>query len=410
MFKLTEAQEIGRERIEKRQNGVKGEKEGDVKDEHESAFLDDADISSASFLAILDPPNPFLVSRRLYYVSVTHRASSDQQIPLHVLLATPCAISTSSLLVPVSDTKKVNGTDVSVSGVVSGLSQPSGTTGTPNFTSYGNTTFTALVLRTNRTSAGLAGAAQVLSHYRSSTPTYCNIIVTLSRPSKFGAIVILWVVDDMIAGGQVVSQPVVAVTREENDVERFNVAEAVDRVAGNMGDKWGWVIKGFGNVTYSPLYEPPDCMAAYRAWLCASLFPRCAPSPSNPSFATIVPNSLIARDPRSDPPHSARGVSAGRVLQVHDTPFPENAASAPPPPKALPILAGALNDTGAYLPYTELLPCVDLCWLVMRACPRFAGFRCPRGRSGMGQYGVGGPAGCSAVGWLEEREMMKDYG
>ncbi|RKP27203.1 stretch-activated Ca2+-permeable channel component-domain-containing protein [Syncephalis pseudoplumigaleata] len=73
------------------------------------------------------------------------------------------------------------------------------------------------------------------------------------------------------------------------------------------------------------------CRAAYRDWLCAVTVPRCTvdgqPGPDEPN--------LVAR-----PPGHTR----------------------------------ALKDTGSW---TEVLPCVGLCYMVVQSCPAYFQFNCP---------------------------------
>ncbi|CAK5276060.1 unnamed protein product [Mycena citricolor] len=100
-----------------------------------------------------------------------------------------------------------------------------------------------------------------------------------------------------------------------------------------------------GRDFYSPLVTCADCQRAYRTWLCAISFPRCA-------------------DPAAAPPSAA-------LLQAQ-APDARNAAFPP----------------GSN--YTQLLPCLETCTAVDRACPHFLGFKCPVPRfNAAASYGVG---------------------
>lgn len=100
-----------------------------------------------------------------------------------------------------------------------------------------------------------------------------------------------------------------------------------------------------GRDFYSPLVTCADCQRAYRTWLCAVSFPRCAdPDTASPSAALLTSQSPDARNAA----------------------FPSGNA------------------------YTQLMPCLETCTATDRACPNFLGFRCPLPRFNAAQsYGVG---------------------
>ncbi|KAJ6468390.1 stretch-activated cation channel Mid1 [Mycena sanguinolenta] len=100
-----------------------------------------------------------------------------------------------------------------------------------------------------------------------------------------------------------------------------------------------------GRDFYSPLVTCADCQEAYRTWLCAVSFPRCADPAISPPTAALLP---------SQPPNA------------RNTGFPSG------------------NN------FTQLLPCLETCTATDRACPNFLGFRCPLPRFNAAQsYGVG---------------------
>ncbi|KAJ6570131.1 stretch-activated cation channel Mid1 [Mycena vulgaris] len=100
-----------------------------------------------------------------------------------------------------------------------------------------------------------------------------------------------------------------------------------------------------GRDFYSPLVSCADCQRAYRTWLCAISFPRCADADTAPSNAALL---------ASQSPNARNAAFPGGDL------------------------------------YTQLLPCIETCTATDRACPNFLGFRCPLPRFNAAQsYGVG---------------------
>ena len=111
-----------------------------------------------------------------------------------------------------------------------------------------------------------------------------------------------------------------------------------------------------GRDHYSPLQTCADCAESYRRWLCAVSLPRCGEFPS----------------------------STQQQLQQQQ---PQMPALVPQPPGMAPRNAALGNSTG----YTALLPCIETCSAVDRACPIILGFRCPSGDKVPAQssYGAG---------------------
>ncbi|KAF8888364.1 stretch-activated Ca2+-permeable channel component-domain-containing protein [Gymnopilus junonius] len=144
-----------------------------------------------------------------------------------------------------------------------------------------------------------------------------------------------------------------------------------------------------GRDWYSPLVGCNDCQREYRAWLCATSFTRCSePSPGNPSGFTSIP-----------PEPSATGIFASLASLL---PGSSNANSKQQPLSALLPQPTSAPQRNAFLPafpstYTQLLPCIEQCQAVDRACPPFIGFKCPVQKFNAGaSYGVGyvdGPGG-----------------
>jgi calcium channel MID1 len=120
-----------------------------------------------------------------------------------------------------------------------------------------------------------------------------------------------------------------------------------------------------GRDLYSPLSSCADCQAAYRTWLCTIQFIRCSEAP--PAGVTSPPDT-----------------NASDIEGRPQAPF---SALASQPPSATPRNPDFPTlGTG----YTVLLPCLETCTAVDRACPNFLQFRCPVPRFNAGvSYGVG---------------------
>ncbi|KAJ3570098.1 hypothetical protein NP233_g4627 [Leucocoprinus birnbaumii] len=136
-----------------------------------------------------------------------------------------------------------------------------------------------------------------------------------------------------------------------------------------------------GSDMYSFLVGCDDCQREYRKWLCTTLFPRCSePSQTNPAF--ITPN-------------------AGSMGIVNAGPNPTQAVMSALFP--VPSQSSTPGSSSPYLQgYTRLLPCIEVCNAVDRACPPFLQFRCPTSNfNGAATYGFGyidGPDGSQGGG------------
>jgi calcium channel MID1 len=129
-----------------------------------------------------------------------------------------------------------------------------------------------------------------------------------------------------------------------------------------------------GRDLYSPLVTCADCQNAYRTWLCTISFTRCSePSPGSPISSSI-------------PAASATGLSASVQPGNAGQQIPISAL-VPQPTSAVPRNSNLPNMTTSYL---SLLPCLEVCRAVDRACPSFLGFKCPKLRfNAAASYGVG---------------------
>ncbi|KAF4565607.1 stretch-activated cation channel mid1 [Pleurotus pulmonarius] len=129
-----------------------------------------------------------------------------------------------------------------------------------------------------------------------------------------------------------------------------------------------------GKDYYSPLASCADCQREYRKWLCAISFPRCSePNPEDPASFTRVPASPGATGLGARP-------TLGGPQQVFSALLPQPTSATPRNP----------NFPPASREWTMLLPCLETCYAVDRACPNFLGFKCPLRRfNAAATYGVG---------------------
>ncbi|KAH6897652.1 calcium channel [Coprinopsis sp. MPI-PUGE-AT-0042] len=127
-----------------------------------------------------------------------------------------------------------------------------------------------------------------------------------------------------------------------------------------------------GRDLYSPLVDCIDCQREYRKWLCAISLPRCSEaSPSNPDAFTALPPNPTATGLAATKNAQKQVLSALVPIQT----------STPPRNTNLP----PFNS-----PYQMLLPCIETCNAVDRACPPFLGFKCPTSNyNGASSYGIG---------------------
>lgn len=123
-----------------------------------------------------------------------------------------------------------------------------------------------------------------------------------------------------------------------------------------------------GRDWYTPLQSCESCQAAYRNWLCAVSFPRCGEAPPT--------------------------TAAAGATQAAQTVFPAllpQTSGAPPRNPNLPAFPASS--------YEVLLPCLETCNAVDRACPNFLGFTCPVPNFNANQsYGVGFVDGTARAG------------
>ncbi|KAH7102473.1 stretch-activated Ca2+-permeable channel component-domain-containing protein [Auriculariales sp. MPI-PUGE-AT-0066] len=117
---------------------------------------------------------------------------------------------------------------------------------------------------------------------------------------------------------------------------------------------------------WSPVHTCSSCFEAYRNWVCGLWFPRCSEPTRDAPAPTIPLTPSITR------PAALRNVAVG---QLPRTPVTELFPDAYP----------KLNQQ-----YSTVLPCLETCQAVERACPPFVQFQCPRVSVNANEsYGVG---------------------
>ncbi|GAA5839185.1 hypothetical protein JCM9279_002620 [Rhodotorula babjevae] len=150
------------------------------------------------------------------------------------------------------------------------------------------------------------------------------------------------------------------------------------------------------NGLYSIVSTCDDCLEAYRDWQCATTLPRCTDAPSstalNDSSAAIarddelaswfVPQQFETTLVRDDPAASRTPLFGPASLSstfpsLFNLSFPPTAAHA---------------QAESPFPYSEVPPCLDVCFLVEARCPPFLGWRCPRGTADDVDGGTGSAA------------------
>src|SRR5262249_7364185 len=119
-----------------------------------------------------------------------------------------------------------------------------------------------------------------------------------------------------------------------------------------------------GREVYSIIQTCASCERAYRSWLCSVLIPRCGEIDASQASAPLVPPPALVS--RSTAATNTSNASA-RLDQA--------------------VFSGGMAPVTDYV---ELLPCLETCNAVDRACPPNMQWTCPR--KGLGaerSYGVG---------------------
>ncbi|KAH8092178.1 stretch-activated Ca2+-permeable channel component-domain-containing protein [Cristinia sonorae] len=140
-----------------------------------------------------------------------------------------------------------------------------------------------------------------------------------------------------------------------------------------------------GRDLYSPLVTCSDCQEAYRKWLCTVSFPRCGePRPDDPSVAGNTPTT---NSRRYSPSFLNSFRSFASFSNTNTQPQQPLSALLPQSTTTPPRNQFWPSFTS---PYSVLLPCLETCTAVDRACPVMLGFKCPIPRfTASLSYGVG---------------------
>lgn len=138
-----------------------------------------------------------------------------------------------------------------------------------------------------------------------------------------------------------------------NAASMDSIASAYDAQAKDLFQPFQTAISQFNCDTtqYSLVRNCTDCYNAYKAWLCSVTIPRCTKSIENQPVETTSPTRCVRQ-------------------------IAENASRNP-----------WIDDTMTPGEWTELLPCIDLCYHVVQSCPPFMQFNCPTGDLAPLQYG-----------------------
>ncbi|KPV72056.1 uncharacterized protein RHOBADRAFT_56187 [Rhodotorula graminis WP1] len=137
---------------------------------------------------------------------------------------------------------------------------------------------------------------------------------------------------------------------------------------------------------YSIVSTCDDCLDAYRTFLCATTLPRCTDAP--PSTILNDSSAAIARDDELATWFVPQQFETALVRDdpaASRTPLfgPANLSSTFPSLFNASYPATAANAKAeSPFPYSEVPPCLDVCYLVEARCPPFLGWKCPRGTVG----------------------------
>lgn len=137
----------------------------------------------------------------------------------------------------------------------------------------------------------------------------------------------------------------------------WDIADQYDSQALTKFEPFGTALSQFNCETtqYSLVRNCTDCYRDYKTWLCAVAIPRCTDSTAGGDLSQStdhLPTSPALRD---------ISVGASRNPWVDEIMKPGE--------------------------WTELLPCIDLCYHVVQSCPPFLQFYCPERDLATVQYG-----------------------
>lgn len=146
-------------------------------------------------------------------------------------------------------------------------------------------------------------------------------------------------------------------------VDMNSLSESYDTQAQALYSPFGTSLSQFNcdATQYSLVRNCTDCFNDYKRWLCSVAIPRCAtPDPQQQVDPGIPALKQV-------PLNGSRNPWIDSILQPGE--------------------------------WTELLPCIDLCYRVVQSCPPFLQFTCPNGDLAASQYGYWQPNGAAAQGY-----------
>ncbi|ORZ12650.1 stretch-activated Ca2+-permeable channel component-domain-containing protein, partial [Absidia repens] len=141
----------------------------------------------------------------------------------------------------------------------------------------------------------------------------------------------------------------------------WNITRSYDDQVKELFAPFGTALTQFNcnSTQYSLVRNCDDCYRDYKRWLCAVTIPRCT------SSTTDTPTSASLSDNQEE------------LLPTVGTRDVTNGSSRNP----------WIDETYKPSGWTELLPCIDLCYHVVQSCPPFLQFNCPEGDLAAQQYG-----------------------
>lgn len=160
----------------------------------------------------------------------------------------------------------------------------------------------------------------------------------------------------LIYGLSFCNQVAYSVATSPNDpgADIWNLTESYDQNALQVFQPFDTALSQFNcdNTQYSLVRNCTDCYNDYKNWMCSVLIPRCTTA-----------SSFSQADSGQSPSKALREV-------------PFNQSRNP-----------WIDSTYSPNQWTELLPCIDLCYRVVQSCPPFMQFNCPFGDIALSQYG-----------------------
>lgn len=146
----------------------------------------------------------------------------------------------------------------------------------------------------------------------------------------------------------------VATSPNDPGADIWNLTQSYDQNAVQTFQPFATALSQFNCETtqYSLVRNCTDCYNDYKNWMCSVLIPRCT-ADSSFNQADAVP---------------------GPSKALREVPF--NQSRNP-----------WIDSTYSPNQWTELLPCIDLCYRVVQSCPPFMQFNCPSGDIALSQYG-----------------------